>query len=611
MGRTMASMKPSTWPSLLQQKNAAVDECGRGSCAEYPSRQGGVAMAQLQPLQWIARILIGVSDTPRSPDLGPHRHLPESHWLRQPLPADAEIELTGADLSIADVEAVARGGRRVLLGADARVRVDEARAVVERLVAAGEVVYGVTTGFGDLATTYIDPADSAKLQENLLVSHAVGVGDPLPRDVVRAMLLLRANTLALGHSGCRPVVIDRICDLLRAGIHPVVPSQGSVGASGDLAPLAHLALPLTGRGHVEVGGRVISAAESLAAANLEPLVLQAKEGLALLNGTQMMSAIGSLVAVDAQRLARTASVAAAMSCEALLGTDVAYSAAYQLARPHPGQVAVAAELRWLLRESTLMTSHHPSSHKVQDPYSLRCVPQVHGACRDALDYLSGVLDVEINSATDNPLVFPQGGVADTPAAATGGGLVISGGNFHGEPIALAMDFAKLAISELGAISERRIALMVDARLNGGLPPFLSSGSGLETGMMLLQYTAAALASENKVLAHPASADSIPTSANQEDHVSMGSIAARHARLVLANVQRIVALELLVAAQALDLRMAHLAAEGSAVRPGAGVGQAHLRIRSVVPHLDHDRMQGSDIESATRLVRDGALVDLVG
>ena len=519
--------------------------------------------------------------------------------------------LTGADLSIADVEAVARGGRRVALGADARGRVDEARAVIERLVDAGEIVYGVTTGFGDLATTFIAPADSARLQENLLVSHAVGVGEPLPRDVVRAMLLLRANTLALGHSGCRPVVIDRLCDLLRLGIHPIVPSQGSVGASGDLAPLAHLALPLTGRGYVEMGGRVIAASEALAAANLEPLVLLAKEGLALLNGTQMMSAIGALVAADAQRLARTASVVAAMSCEALLGTDVAYSAAYQLARPHPGQIAVAAELRWMLRDSTLMTSHHASIHKVQDPYSLRCVPQVHGAARDALDYLVGVLDIELNSATDNPLVFPQGGVTDATAAATGGGLVISGGNFHGEPIALALDFAKLAISELGSISERRIALIVDPRLNGGLPPFLSSGSGLESGMMLLQYTAAALASENKVLAHPASSDSIPTSANQEDHVSMGSISARHAMAVLTNVQRILAIELLVAAQALDFRLERVAAEGLTVRAGAGVEEAHRRVRSVVSHLDRDRLQGSDIESATRLVRDGTLVDLVG
>jgi histidine ammonia-lyase len=559
----------------------------------------------------MAAILIDVSDTPRSPDLGPHRHLPESHWLRQPLPAEAEIVLTGADLSIADVEAVARAGRRVTLGDEARARVVEAREVVERLVAAGEIVYGVTTGFGDMATTFIDPADSARLQENLLVSHAVGVGEPLPRDVVRAMMLLRANTLALGHSGCRPIVIDRICDLLRLGIHPIVPSQGSVGASGDLAPLAHLALPLTGRGHVEVGGRRTAAADALEAAHIEPLVLQAKEGLALLNGTQMMSAIGALLAVDAARLSRAASVAAAMSCEALLGTDVAYAAAYQLARPHPGQIEVAAELRWLLRDSTLMTSHHASTHKVQDPYSIRCVPQVHGAARDALGYLDGVLDIELNSATDNPLVFPGGGVADATAAATGGGVVISGGNFHGEPIAFALDFAKLAISELGAISERRIALMVDARLNGGLPAFLSSSSGLESGMMLLQYTAAALASENKVLVHPASADSIPTSANQEDHVSMGSISARHAMTVLSNVQRIVALELLVAAQALDFRLESIAAEGPRLRPGAGVEEAHRRIRSVVPHLDHDRLQGSDIESAVRLVREGALADLAG
>ena len=588
----------------VQRSNREAVICGARATAT--KQRAGLPLPP--PESWHAH---RVSDTPRSPHLGAHRHLPESHWLRQPLPAEAEIVLTGADLSIADVEAVARGGRRVKLGDEARARVAEARAVIERLVEAGEIVYGVTTGFGDLATTFIDPADSARLQENLLVSHAVGVGEPLPRDVVRAMLLLRANTLALGHSGCRPVVIERICDLLRLGIHPMVPSQGSVGASGDLAPLAHLALPLTGRGDVEVGGHIVAASDALAAAGLEPLVLQAKEGLALLNGTQMMSAIGALVAADAGRLVRTASVAAAISCEALLGTDVAYAAAYQLARPHPGQIAVAAELRRLLRDSTLMTSHHASVHKVQDPYSLRCVPQVHGAVRDALGYLDGVLDIELNSATDNPLVFPDGGVADPTAAATGGGLVISGGNFHGEPVAFALDFAKLAISELGAISERRIALMVDARLNGGLPPFLSSGSGLESGMMLLQYTAAALASENKVLAHPASADSIPTSANQEDHVSMGSISARHAMAVLDNVQRIVALELLVGAQALDFRLERVRAAGLEVKPGAGVAEAHLRIRSVVPHLDRDRLQGNDIESAVRLVREGALVDLVG
>ena len=545
----------------------------------------------------------------------------------------ADVVLTGADLTIDDVEAVARGGTPVRLDVHARARMDEARAVVERLVAAGEVVYGITTGFGDLATTYIPPTDARRLQENLLVSHAVGVGAPLPRDVVRAMLLLRANTLALGHSGCRPVLVDRLLAFLGAGIHPIVPSQGSVGASGDLAPLAHLALPLIGRGEVEVGGQVKPALVALRETGIEPLTLEAKEGLALLNGTQLMSAIGALLLADADRLARTASVAAAQTVEALLGTDVPFAAAYQLARPHPGQVAVAAELRHLLRDSSLMASHHGSGHKVQDPYSLRCVPQVHGAVRDALDYLRRVLDIELNSATDNPLVFPEGGATGADVAATGGGLVISGGNFHGEPIALALDFAKLAIAELGAISERRIALLVDARLNGGLPPFLAAASGLNSGMMILQYVAAALASENKVLAHPASADSIPTSANQEDHVSMGAIAGRHAREVLSNVEHILALELLVGAQALDLRLAVTPASRSTIggsgtapapgarrdagavqvsppAPGRGVAEAHRRIRSAIAPLLVDREMGADIAAALTLVRGGVLANLV-
>ena len=557
------------------------------------------------------------------PSVRAHDHPPGPH--RAPDAAGAAtVVLTGADLTIDDVEAVARGGTLALLDVHARARMDEARAVVERLVAAGEVVYGITTGFGDLAGTYIPPADARQLQENLLVSHAVGVGAPLPRDVVRAMLLLRANTLALGHSGCRPVLVDRLLAFLEAGIHPVVPSQGSVGASGDLAPLAHLALPLIGRGEVEMGGQVMPALLALRETGIGPLTLEAKEGLALLNGTQLMSALGALLLADADRLSRTASVAAAQSVEALLATDVPFAAAYQLARPHPGQVEVAAELRHLLRGSGLMASHHGSGHKVQDPYSLRCVPQVHGAIRDALDYLRRVLDVELNSATDNPLVFPEGGAAGADVAATGGGLVISGGNFHGEPIALALDFAKLAIAELGAISERRIALLVDARLSGGLPPFLAPASGLNSGMMILQYTAAALASENKVLAHPASADSIPTSANQEDHVSMGAIAGRHARDVLSNVEHILALELLVGAQALDLRLAMMAAtipapgavssaeavSADAPVPGRGVAEAHRRIRSAVAPLLVDREMGADIAAALALVRGGALADLV-
>jgi histidine ammonia-lyase len=545
----------------------------------------------------------------------------DAHPLPERSPARGPrdiVVLTGADLSVADVEAVARHDARVELDDAARGRMQEARDVIEALVARGEVVYGVTTGFGDLATTSIPPGDAERLQANLLMSHAAGVGTPFPREVVRAMLLLRANTLALGHSGCRPLLVDRICAFLALGIHPVVPEQGSVGASGDLAPLAHLALPMIGRGQVELGGRVMPALAALRECGLEPLVLQAKEGLALLNGTQLMSALGALLLADADRLVRTASVAAAMSVEALLGTEVAFAAPYQLARPHPGQVAVAAELRHLLRDSGLQTAHHGSAHKVQDPYSLRCVPQVHGAVRDALDHLRRVLDVELNSATDNPLVFPSGGEVPTDALATGGGLVISGGNFHGEPIALALDFAKLALSELGAISERRTALLMDPRLNGGLPAFLAADPGLNSGLMIVQYTAAALASENKVLAHPSSADSIPTSANQEDHVSMGAAAARHARTVLGHVQQIIGIELLCAAQALDLRLAALAADaplgaapvGGGPQPGAGVAAALGRIRDRVAPMGEDREPGPDLAATLAIVRDGSLAGLV-
>jgi histidine ammonia-lyase len=518
------------------------------------------------------------------------------------------VVLTGADLSIGDVEAVARHGAHAALDVHARARMVEANEVIEALVDRGEVVYGVTTGFGDLASTTVPREDVARLQENLLASHAAGVGDAYPRDVVRAMLLLRANTLALGHSGCRPLLVDRICRFLELGIHPVVPEHGSVGASGDLAPLAHLALPLIGRGHVELNEQVVPAMVALREHGLEPLVLGPKEGLALLNGTQLMSAIGALLLADADRLVRSASVVAAMSVEALLGTEVAFAAPYQLARPHPGQIAVAAELRHLLRESGLQAAHHGSAHKVQDPYSLRCVPQVHGAVRDALDHLRGVLDIELNSATDNPLVFPSGGAVPADALATGGGLVISGGNFHGEPIALALDFAKLALSELGAISERRTALLLDPRLNGGLPAFLSPDPGRNSGLMIVQYTAAALASENKVLAHPSSADSIPTSANQEDHVSMGAGSARHARTVLANVERILAIELLCAAQALELRLQAMPDEP---RPGAGVAEGLAYVRARIGPLAGDREPGPDLEAAITLIRGGTLAGLAG
>jgi histidine ammonia-lyase len=515
------------------------------------------------------------------------------------------VVLTGADLTVADVEAVARHGAEATIDPAATERMERSRAVVEALVDDGAVVYGVTTGAGALANRVIDRADAERFQENLLVSHAAGVGEPLPRELVRAMLLLRANTLALGYSGARPLVAERLLELLRLGIHPVVPAQGSVGASGDLAPLAHLALPLIGRGQVEMGGHVVPSMIAMRESGLEPLRLGAQEGLALLNGTQLMSALGALLAADADRLVRTASVAAAISVEALLGTDVAFSEAYQRVRPHPGQVEIAAQLRWLLRDSGVQRSHHASAHKVQDAYSLRCAPQVHGAVRDALDHLGRVLAIEMNAATDNPLIFPEGHVADETARATGNGHVISGGNFHGEPIALALDFGKLAIAELGSISERRTALLLDPHLNEGLPAFLGSDTGLESGSMLLQYTAAALASENKVLAHPASVDSIPTSANQEDHVSMGPIAGRQARQILGHVEQIVAIELLCAARGLDRRLAML--PGTA--PGAGVAKAHEAIRAVVKPWDGDREPGPDLEAITRLVREGRLAEL--
>jgi histidine ammonia-lyase len=513
------------------------------------------------------------------------------------------VTITGRDLTLAEVEAVARHGASVRLDPAAAAAMARSREVVEQLVAAGEPVYGVTTGFGDLANVRISPHDVRRLQENLLVSHAVGVGSEHDRDTVRAMLLLRANTLARGLSGCRPVVVERLLDFLARGLHPRVPEQGSVGASGDLAPLAHLALPLIGRGFAELDGVVLTGADALERVGLETLRLEAKEGLALLNGTQQMTALAALLAQDADRLLATASVVAAMSTEALLGTEVAFARAYHAARPHPGQVRVAAELRALLRGSRLQAAHHADAHKVQDPYSVRCVPQVHGASRDAIDHARRVVEVEVNASTDNPLVFADGTDAPAEAAATGGGRVISGGNFHGQPVAITMDLAKVALAELGSISERRIALLVDGRMSG-LPPFLVADPGLNSGFMLLQYAAASLVSENKVLSHPASVDSIPTSANQEDHVSMGALAARLARDVLRNVEHVLALELLCAGQGLDFRVAELG------RPGDGVAAAHARLRERVAHLDSDRDPGPDIAAALDLVRSGSLLDLV-
>jgi histidine ammonia-lyase len=493
--------------------------------------------------------------------------------------------LSGRDLTVADVEAVARERQDVALAPDAAERMRASRAVIERLVADGETVYGVTTGFGDLAGVRIDPAQTADLQRNLVRSHAAGVGDPLPVEVVRAMLLLRANALAVGLSGVRAELAELLCAMLNAEVHPVVPSRGSVGASGDLAPLAHLALVVIGEGEAEIDDAGPGTGiDALARAGLAPLALEAKEGLALLNGTQLMSALAALALADARRLATSADVIGAMSLEAMLGTVAAFDEKLIGARPHPGQIAVAAHLRALLDGSQIGASHAASGHRVQDPYSLRCMPQVHGAVRDALDQLERVLSVEMNAATDNPLVFESG-------------EVVSGGNFHGEPLALAIDYATLAVTELASISERRTARLVDAHLSG-LPAFLSDEPGLRSGLMIAQYTAAALVNELQALAHPASVDTIPTSANQEDHVSMGATGALQLREAVDRAEAVLAIEALCAAQGLDFR--------APMAPGTGVAQAHALVRERIPHLGEDRSPAPDIATLRELLRGGDL-----
>jgi histidine ammonia-lyase len=498
----------------------------------------------------------------------------------------------GSELSLEDVMRVARG-ETVELPADAAERMRASRAVVERVVASGDTVYGVTTGFGSLAQVRIPPEQAAELQASIVRSHAVAVGAPLSAEETRTMLFLRAHVLALGHSGVRAQLVERMAEMLNADLLPIVPEQGSLGASGDLAPLAHLALPLIGLGqtHAAGGGREASA-DALAHAGLAPLELEAKEGLALVNGTQGMLAIGIPAADRLSRLVKLADVAAAMSVEAALGTDRAFDERLQRLRPHPGQAASASNLRRLMAGSELAASHRESGHLVQDAYSLRCAPQVHGATRDVLTFARGVLDVEIGSVSDNPVVF----------ADSGEGEVASGGNFHGQPVATALDAMAASAVPLASISERRQYRLLDPSLNNGLPAFLVEESGLNSGFMLAQYTAASLVSESKSLAHPASIDSIPSSAGQEDHVSMGMTSARHARGCVANAEIVVALELLAAAQALDLR--------SGLAPGEGSLAARDAVRERVSFLEADRELRIDIDAAVELVRGGVLLERV-
>lgn len=496
--------------------------------------------------------------------------------------------LVGEPLSIDDVVRVARDGADVAIAPDARTRMQQSRDYIERLVAEGRIVYGVTTGFGKLASERIDPADVRQLQRNLVVSHAMGVGEPLPAEVVRAMLLLRAQSLAMGCSGIRIEVVQLLLELLDRGVHPIVPSQGSVGASGDLAPLAHIALTLIGEGHAQLRDQVLPSREALALAGLSPVLLEAKEGLALINGTQAMTAIGALVIADARELAVVADIAAAMSLEALKGTRVPFGPEVTRVRPHPGAIAAAANVHRISADSPIHASH-ADCDKVQDAYSLRCVPQVHGASRDAIEHVAQVLTREINAVTDNPLVL-----ADEDK-------VISAGNFHGQPVAVAMDYAKIAIAELANIAERRVEHMLDPAVSG-LPAFLARQGGLHSGLMISQYTAASLVSENKVLAHPASVDSIPTSANQEDHVSMGTTSARQCAMILDNAHWVLAVEVLNAAQALDFH--------KPLEPGPGVGAAVRTVREVVPPLDADRVMTGDLAAVRELIIDGRLRDAV-
>jgi histidine ammonia-lyase len=511
----------------------------------------------------------------------------------QPPPSTLPIPI-GEPLTLEALEAVAVRGREVAMAPGARASVVLSRAAVDAIAGEGDDaprVYGINTGFGALSETRISSADVRQLQKNLVRSHSTGIGPDLAAPQVRGMMLLRAQVLALGYSGVRPVLVDVLAAMLNARVHPRVPSQGSVGASGDLAPLAHLALAMIGEGEARIGdGPLMTGAEAMRLAGIDPVVLEAKEGLSLINGTQYMASAGALALLEAERLCRVADVAGAMSLEALKGSIRPFDERLHAARPHPGQIVVARNLRALLAESEIMESHRDCG-RVQDAYSLRCMPQVHGASRDALAWVRAVLEREVNSVTDNPSVFLRD---------DGGADILSGGNFHGQPLALALDLAAMAVAELANISERRVEQLVNPALSTGLTPFLAPGSGLHSGFMIAQVASASLVSENKVLCHPASVDSIPSSAGREDHVSMGSISARKLEQVVTNVRNALAIEIMTAAAGLDQR--------APLAPSAGVGAAHAAVRSLVAPLIADRPLYQDIARVAELVATGRFVE---
>lgn len=493
------------------------------------------------------------------------------------------MELDGESLSLARTEAVANG-EAVSLSTASRERMETSRRFVEQIIARGEVVYGINTGFGALSEVTIPNDELRELQINLVRSHACGVGDPLPEKVVRAMLLHRANVLAKGFSGCRPLVVETLIAMLNNGVHPVIPAKGSVGASGDLAPLAHQALVTIGEGEAFYRGERLPGGEAMQQAGIEPLSLEAKEGLALLNGTQAMTAVGGLALVQATKLANAADVIGAMTLEALRGTPVAFDQKIHAVRPHSGQRESARRLRELIEHSEIRESHRDKAAdpRVQDAYALRCMPQVHGAVRDALAHARQIVEVEINSATDNPLVFADAGE------------VLSGGNFHGEPVSLAFDYAAVAVADLATISERRVERLVNPSLSG-LPAFLSPHPGTNSGLMIAQVTAAALIAENNVLAHPASVFTLPTSANKEDHVSMGMTAALKLAQIVKNVETVLAIELLCAAQGLEFL--------KPLKPGPKLEAVYHKVREQVPPLERDTQLSVHIETLAPLVRE--------
>lgn len=497
-----------------------------------------------------------------------------------------KIIINGNDLTIEQVVNVARKNFKVEISEEAKQRILKSRGIVDKIVEDDKVIYGITTGFGKFADVSISGEDCKKLQRNLIISHACGFGTPLSTDIVRTIILLRANALSKGYSGIRLSTLQTLVDMLNKGVHPVIPEKGSLGASGDLAPLAHMVLPMLGEGEAEYNGKILPGREAMKEAGIDIVELVAKEGLALINGTQVMTAVGTLALWDGINLVKAGDIAASLTMEALRGIKDAYDLRTHNIRPHEGQLTTAKNILAMIDGSTLITAQ--GELRVQDAYTLRCVPQIHGASKDALNYVKHKVEIEINSVTDNPIVTEEGDV-------------ISGGNFHGQPMALSFDFLGIAMSELANVSERRLERLINYQLND-LPAFLVKHGGLNSGFMITQYAAAALVSENKILAHPASVDSIPSSANQEDHVSMGTIAARKARDIIRNAERVISTEILAACQAIDFR--------ENFKLGKGTDAAYKTVRENVKFFDNDVVMYKEIDKVTKLLSDGELAKRV-